>query len=59
MRSCECVINYEKLSHIHQSQHTHMCARIDILHWDVTYVSHNALICALMQVLHVSVEQGA
>ena len=35
-----------------------MCARVDTLHRDVTCVSHNALICALMQVLHASVSEA-
>ena len=35
-----------------------MCARVDTLHRDVTCVSHNALICALMQVLHAGVSEA-
>ena len=35
-----------------------MCARVDALHRDVTCVGHNALICALMPVLHASVSEA-
>ena len=37
MRSCECIIYHERLSHIYQSSCAHMCARVGALHQDVTY----------------------